>query len=71
MIITLTLIVGASIGVGSAVVGGVLGYFVGNRTRNERELDEDYQRMIDYYIQPPPPTQPQYETDPRSVFIRL
>jgi len=71
MIVTLTLIVGASIGVGSAVVGGVVGFLVGNRRRN-RDLDENYQRMIDYYSQPEQTqTQPQYETEPRSVFTRL
>ena len=68
MIITISLIVGASIGVGSAVVGGVVGYFVGNRTRNERQLDEDYERLINYYRQP---EQPEHETEPISVFTRL
>jgi hypothetical protein len=67
MIVTLTLIVGASIGVGSAVVGGVVGFLVGNRRRNS-DLDENYQRMIEYYSQP---EQPQYETEQRSVFTRL
>ena len=69
MIITLTLVVGASIGIGSAVVGGIVGFFVGNRTRRERVADERYDRLINYYSQPE--QQIQYEIEPRSVFSRL
>ena len=68
MIVTLTLVIGASIGVGSAVVGGVVGFLVGNRRRNERQADEQYERLINYYSHP---QGEHHEPAPRSVFSRL
>ena len=65
MIITLTMIIGTSIGIGSAITGGVVGYLIGRR-RTENQLDEDYDRLVEYYT----PQQTHYEVDQRSVYSR-
>ncbi len=63
MIITLTIIIGTSIGVGSTITGGIIGYLIGRR-RTENQLDVEYERLIEYYT----PPQTQYEVDRRSVY---
>lgn len=62
MIITTTLIIGTSIGLATGIIGGgITGYFI-RRNRRERELDEQYQRLINYYSEP----QPEYITPPSN-----
>ena len=75
MFITLTLVIGTAIGLGTGLLGGgALGYAVAIRRREEREADEDYERMVNYYSQPnsqPNSPEQQYNTEARSVFSRL
>jgi len=68
MIITITLIIGTAVGLGTGLIGGgALGYAIASRRRAEQEADEEYNRIIEYYT----PPHPQYETEQRNVFSRL
>jgi len=50
MIITLPLIIATSIGLLSGLItGGLSGYLIGTRERNEREMEENYNNLINYY----------------------
>jgi len=50
MIITLSLIIGTSIGLLSGLItGGLSGYLIGNRTRTDREMEENYNNLLNYY----------------------
>ena len=67
MIITITLIIGTAVGLGTGLIGGgAFGYAIARRRRTEIEADENYDRMINYYSQPHSP-----EEQRRSVFTRL
>ena len=68
MFFSITIIVAASIGLGTGLIGGgSLGFAIASRRRAEREADEEYNRIVEYYT----PPRPQYETENRSVFSRL
>ena len=65
MIITTIVIIGTVVGLGTGLLGGVIGYAIGNRQR----LDQ-HDILISYYSQP----QPEYiehETSIQSVFSTL
>ena len=67
MIITTIVIIGTLIGLGTGLISGsAIGYAIGNR-RN-RELDEQHNRLVEYYTEP----HPEYEfSDDRTVFSVL
>ena len=46
MIITLITIVGTSVGL---IIGSLTGYIIGNRRRTNREMEEDFETIINYY----------------------
>jgi hypothetical protein len=49
MIITLTIVIGTSIGLSTGFIGGgITGYFFGNRRRVNREMCEDYDAIFNY-----------------------
>jgi len=53
MLVTISIIIGTSVGLATGLIGGgALGFAIGNRKiteKTERKNDEDYTNLINYY----------------------